>query len=115
MRRFPEGRVIVVSSSSPKAWVWGVFVERQWESFWSDSLGRPWFEAENNKYHCRGCVMVRGNDAWLLYYGYRREMPAKPDEVLLAARSLETIVPSDLHAKRGDESSRRIAANDSTR
>src|SRR5439155_4328897 len=26
---------------------------------WTDSLDRPWFEAENTKYHCRGCVMVR--------------------------------------------------------
>jgi hypothetical protein len=67
---------------------------------WTDALGRPWFEAENNKYHCRGCVMVRGNDAWLLYCGYRRDMPARPDEVMLAARSLESIVPADVQRQK---------------
>src|SRR5205807_5440052 len=78
---------------------------------WTDSLGRPWFEAENNKYHCRGCVMVRSNDAWVLYYGYRCDMPAKPDELLLGARSLETIMPADVYAQQQALERQRIVSN----
>jgi len=63
---------------------------------WTDSLGRPWFEAENSRYHARGCAMVRGTDAWILYYGFKRDQPPKPDELLLAARSLDTCVPADV-------------------
>jgi len=64
-------------------------------STWSDALGRPWFEAENSKYHARGCVMVRGNEAWIVYCGYRRDMTPRPDELHLAARSMETVIPID--------------------
>jgi hypothetical protein len=62
---------------------------------WTDSLGRPWFEAENSKYHARGCVMVRGGDAWIVYCGYRKDMPPHPDELQLASRSMETAIPLD--------------------
>jgi hypothetical protein len=60
---------------------------------WTDSLNRSWFEAENGIYHVRGYVITRGRDAWLVYCGYKIKAPPQPEEISLAARSLETIVP----------------------
>ncbi len=63
-------------------------------SRWEDSLGRPWFEAENSRYHIRGYVVTKGFDAWVIYCGYKREQPPSAHELGVAARSLETIVPT---------------------
>lgn len=60
---------------------------------WTDSLGRSWFEAENVKYHLRGYVLVKGFDAWIVYFGYRTHYPPDVAEISLAARSAETAVP----------------------
>jgi len=60
---------------------------------WVDSLGRSWFEAENNKYHIRGYVVVKGLDAWVVYFGYRTRFAPNLGEISLAARSAETAVP----------------------
>jgi len=60
---------------------------------WTDSLGRPWFECENNKYHVRGYAITRGLEAWIVYSGYRTANAPDPAEISLAMRSAETIVP----------------------
>ncbi len=62
-------------------------------SEWTDDLGRCWFEAENYKYHVRGCVVVKGFDAWITYFGYRTQYPPQVAEIALAARSAESAVP----------------------
>ena len=61
---------------------------------WTDALGRSWFEAENVKYHIRGYVVVDGFTAWIVYCGYRAKFPPNLAEISLAARALETAVPS---------------------
>ena len=63
---------------------------------WEDALGRPWFEAENNRYHVRGYVVTKGFEAWIIYCGYKREQPPSAAELGVAARSLETIVPTPM-------------------
>lgn len=60
---------------------------------WTDAAGRPWFEAENKKYHVRGYVITKGFEAWIVYCGYRMETPPVPEEVAVAKRSQETILP----------------------
>lgn len=60
---------------------------------WTDSLGRYWFEAENEKYHVRGYAVVKGFDAWFVYFGYRTKYAMNVPEISLAARSAETAVP----------------------
>lgn len=60
---------------------------------WVDPLGRSWFEAENNKYHLRGYVVVKGFEAWIVYFGYRTHYAPDLAEISLAARSAETAVP----------------------
>jgi len=60
---------------------------------WVDGLGRSWFEAENDKYHIRGYVVVHGLDAWVVYLGYRVKFVPNLGEISLAARSVETVVP----------------------
>jgi hypothetical protein len=60
---------------------------------WVDALGRSWFEAENDKYHVRGYVVVEGFDAWVVFFGYRANYPPDLAEISLAARSAETAVP----------------------
>jgi hypothetical protein len=60
---------------------------------WTDSIGREWFAAENRRFYVRGYVVTRGMDAWIVYCGYRRANAPRPDELSLAVRSLETIVP----------------------
>lgn len=64
---------------------------------WTDALGRPWFEAENNQYHVRGYAVTRGFDAWFVYFGYKTRSTPDAAELALAARAMETIVPTDLH------------------
>jgi hypothetical protein len=60
---------------------------------WTDGIGRPWFEVENAKFHVRGYVVTNGLDAWIIYAGYRTlEMP-QPEEIAIASRSLESILP----------------------
>jgi hypothetical protein len=60
---------------------------------WTDPLGRCWFEAENVKYHVKGYAMTRGNDAWIVYSGYRvQHLPTK-DERELAAKAADSVVP----------------------
>ena len=60
---------------------------------WTDELGRSWFEAENNKYHVRGYVVVKGFEAWITYFGYRTQYPPDVAEIALAARSAEGAAP----------------------
>jgi len=60
---------------------------------WRDELGRPWFEAENDKYHVRGFAVARGFSAWFVYFGHKTGSPPDPAEISLAARCAETIVP----------------------
>jgi hypothetical protein len=62
-------------------------------SRWDDELGRPWFEAENSRYHVRGYIVTKGWEAWIIYCGYKREQPPSAAELGIAARSLETIMP----------------------
>jgi hypothetical protein len=62
---------------------------------WTDALGRQWFEAENSKYHVRGYAMTRGSQAWIVYSGWRVTRDPHPDEIALAQRSLESIVPAE--------------------
>ena len=61
---------------------------------WDDALGRPWFEAENSKYHVRGYIVSKGFEAWIIYCGYKTEQPPSGSELGVAARCLETIVPT---------------------
>ena len=44
---------------------------------WEDNLGRPWFEAENTRFHVRGYIVSRGFEAWIIYCGYRLEQPGE--------------------------------------
>ena len=60
---------------------------------WSDDAGREWFEGENNKYHGTGYVMTRGNEAWIVYSGWRVMFPPNPEEISISKRSVRTIVP----------------------
>lgn len=60
---------------------------------WVDELGRSWFEAENNKYHVRGYVVVKGFSAWITYFGYRTQYPPEVSEIALAARAAESAAP----------------------
>jgi hypothetical protein len=60
---------------------------------WTDSLGRCWFEAENNMYHVRGYAMTHGYDAWIVYSGYRVQTHPPITEVLTAARGADTVAP----------------------
>jgi hypothetical protein len=65
-------------------------------SLWSDALGRPWFEAENSRFHVRGYIVTRGFEAWIIYCGYKLEQPPSAAELSVAGRSLETIVPTPI-------------------
>jgi hypothetical protein len=63
---------------------------------WTDSIGREWFEAENEKYHVRGYAVTDGFDAWIVYSGYRVKDPLQPAEIATASRSMDTIMPTSL-------------------
>jgi hypothetical protein len=68
-------------------------------SEWTDDLGRPWFDAENDKYRVRGYAIVSGFEAWVIYFGYKTKFPPDAAELSLAARAAETIVPNPGSAK----------------
>ena len=59
----------------------------------SDAAGREWFKGENNKYHGTGYVMTRGNEAWIVYSGWRVMFPPNAEEISISQRSVRTIVP----------------------
>lgn len=63
---------------------------------WTDALGRPWFEAEDEKYHVRGYAVTSGRDAWIVFYGYKVKRPLSPTELSLAARSVDTVIPQTM-------------------
>ena len=63
---------------------------------WTDDIGRPWFEAQNNKYHVKGYVVTKGFEAWIVYSGYKVATPPSEEELKLARRAQETIVPTPL-------------------
>jgi hypothetical protein len=65
-------------------------------SEWTDAIGRPWFEAENNKYHVKGYIVTKGFEAWIVYSGYKVATPPSDEELKLAHRAQETIVPTPL-------------------
>jgi hypothetical protein len=60
---------------------------------WTDEIGRPWFEAENNNYHVRGFIVTKGFEAWITYAGYKTQAPPNTSELALALRSIQTAVP----------------------
>jgi hypothetical protein len=60
---------------------------------WTDKIGRVWFEAENEKFHVKGYAVTKGRDAWIIYSGFRITESPQPDEIVLAERSIETIIP----------------------
>lgn len=60
---------------------------------WDDAMGRSWFEAENSKYHVKGYAMTRGNDAWVVYSGWRVAQKPSEADIELAARAADSIVP----------------------
>jgi hypothetical protein len=60
---------------------------------WTDSLGRSWFEAENETYHVRGYAMTRGTDAWIVYSGYRVKNHPSKAEITLAERGADSVAP----------------------
>jgi hypothetical protein len=60
---------------------------------WTDTLGRRWFEAENDLYHIRGYAMTHGNSAWVVYSGFRVRARPEPEEVAVGERAAESIAP----------------------
>jgi hypothetical protein len=60
---------------------------------WTDDAGREWFEAENNRYHGVGYIMCKGQEAWIVYSGYRVTRPANAEEIAVSRRSARTIIP----------------------
>ena len=60
---------------------------------WTDTVGRHWFEAENNQYHVQGYVIARGFNAWLVYFGYKTHSTPDVAELSLAARCAESFIP----------------------
>jgi hypothetical protein len=79
---------------------------------WTDDLGRPWFEAENEKYHVKGYAVVNGADAWIVYYGYKTYRPLNPSELNVAARFVDTVVPhTGESGQGGNHQSARIDTN----
>ena len=63
-------------------------------ALWNDSSGRAWFEAENSQYHIRGYAMTRGFQAWIVYSGYRVKTMPEIDEIDLAERAANTVMPA---------------------
>jgi hypothetical protein len=70
--------------------------EAQMLGEWTDSLGREWFEGENEKYHVKGYVVTNGFDAWAVYSGYRLRVAPNQDDINLAYRAMDSIVPLPL-------------------
>jgi hypothetical protein len=67
---------------------------------WTDAMGREWFEAENYKFHVKGYAITKGFDAWIVYSGYRIRDPMKPAELGMAARSMDSILPTPIAGPR---------------
>jgi hypothetical protein len=65
-------------------------------SQWTDSLGREWFEGENDKYHVTGYIVTNGLDAWAIYSGYRLAYPKNRRDISMAFRCMDSIVPLPL-------------------
>jgi hypothetical protein len=63
---------------------------------WTDALGRYWFEAENNKYHVKGYAVTKGFDAWIIYSGFKTTRPPHKDEIAIATRCSDAIIPLPL-------------------
>jgi hypothetical protein len=63
---------------------------------WTDSLGRCWFEAQNDEYHVRGYAMTHGCDAWIVYSGYRISVKPPQAEIALAAKGADSAAPMPL-------------------
>jgi len=76
---------------------------------WTDELGRYWFEAENDKYHVRGYVVVKGFSAWVVYFGYRAQYAPNLAEISTASRAAETAVP---HVDDGGKPAQAVARNE---
>jgi hypothetical protein len=60
---------------------------------WTDKFGRQWFEAQTDKHHGRGYVIVDGRDIWIAYSASLRARPLAPGELSQSARCLESIRP----------------------
>jgi hypothetical protein len=86
---------------------------------WTDEVGRSWFEAENNKYHVRGYALIRGFNAWIVYFGSKTGYPPDMAELSLAARCVQTFIPDPRRPTRapgpeldgGDNEAKTAAAN----
>jgi hypothetical protein len=63
---------------------------------WTDKLGRYWFEAENVKYHVKGYAVTNGFDAWVIYSGYKMTRARHLDEIALATKCSDAIIPLPL-------------------
>ena len=50
-------------------------------------------------YHVRGYIVSKGFEAWIIYCGYKTAQPPSATELGVAARSLETIVPTPFAAE----------------
>jgi hypothetical protein len=66
---------------------------------WTDSLGREWFEGENDRYHVLGYIVTSGADAWAIYSGYRLNYPVNRHDLGMAYRCMDSIVPLPLVKK----------------
>ena len=65
---------------------------------WTDSIGREWFEAQDNKYHVKGYAITNGFDAWIIYSGYRWRNGLNLPEIAMAERSMDSILPTPIVA-----------------
>jgi hypothetical protein len=63
---------------------------------WTDSIGREWFEAQDNKYHVKGYAITNGFDAWIIYSGYRWRNRLNLPEIAMAERSMDSILPTPI-------------------
>ncbi len=58
-----------------------------------DGMQRHWFEAENETYHVKGYAMTHGQDAWIVYSGWKLKTPPPTDEIAQAEQAVETVAP----------------------
>jgi hypothetical protein len=78
---------------------------------WTDSVGREWFEGENEKYHVKGYIVTNGFDAWAVYSGYRLKCPPNAADINLAYRSMDSIVPLPLEKEQPGGSGQSTASS----
>jgi hypothetical protein len=76
-------------SQDPKASAKGGHLIGQW----TDSIGRSWFEAENQLYHIKGYAITHGFDAWIVYSGYRVKDAPGQEEIDLAEKGADSVAP----------------------